>query len=254
MDRGQATAPDPLLGLPPPPWIVGHRGVAGEAVENTVDSLRLAVEQRADMVEIDLQLSADGELVVFHDWDLERLAGRSPVVETMRLEELRQVELRAATVHGPRRGRIPTAGEALAALPPELPVNLELKRRSADTERFAAALAELLSRRPRVLVSSFDWELLAAVRLLQPELPVAPLAKRGRRALVAAGERLAAYSLHCHRRMARRRLARAARRAGRPLLVFTVNRRRLARRLLARGVDGLFTDFPGRLRAELEAR
>ncbi len=243
-----AAAPE----LPPPPWIVGHRGAAGEALENTLESLRLAVEQRADMVEMDLQLAADGELVVFHDWELARLAGRGGVVEALRLDELRRVELVTTTAGGRRRGHIPTAAEALAELPAALPVNLELKRRRAEPERFADALAGLVADRPEVLVSSFDWELLAAVRRRLPEQPLAPLAKRGRRRLVAAGERLEAWSLHCHRRMAGRLLARSARRAGRPLLAFTVNRPSQARRLLERGVSGLFTDFPGRLRAALE--
>ena len=69
------------LGLEAPPWIVGHRGAAGEAPENTLPSFLLAAQQGADMIELDVQLAADGELVVVHDWDLERLAGVPLVVE-----------------------------------------------------------------------------------------------------------------------------------------------------------------------------
>lgn len=250
MPDGRSAAP----ALPPPPWIIGHRGAAGEALENTLESLALAVAQGADMVEMDLQLSGDGELVLFHDWELGRLAGRAGVVEELTAVELGTVELRVTIGGAPRRGRIATAAEGLDSLPPELPINLELKRRRAPRARFAEALAGLLEGRPQALVSSFDWELLAAVRARLPRQPLAPLGRRGRRELLAVGERLGAWSLHCHRRMAGRLLTRAARRAGRPVLSFTVNRPRLARRLLRRGVAGLFTDHPGRLRAALEAR
>ena len=79
----------PALPLPQPPWIVGHRGVRGSAPENTVASLREAVAQGADMVELDLQLSRDGELVVFHDRSIEAPGGG---VE--RISELTSAEIR----------------------------------------------------------------------------------------------------------------------------------------------------------------
>ena len=61
--------------LPPPPLVVAHRGASGERLENTVEACLLAVEAGAPMLEIDVQLAADDELVVFHDQDLARLGG-----------------------------------------------------------------------------------------------------------------------------------------------------------------------------------
>lgn len=62
------------MNLPPSPWIIGHRGASGESPENTLESFQLAVTQGACMIEMDLQLTADGHIVVVHDWTLERLA------------------------------------------------------------------------------------------------------------------------------------------------------------------------------------
>ncbi|MEE8138951.1 MAG: glycerophosphodiester phosphodiesterase family protein [Thermoanaerobaculia bacterium] len=244
----------PCLDLPPPPWIVGHRGAGGEAPENTLESLRLAAAQGADLVEVDLQLSKDGFLTAFHDWDLERLTGTTGVVEELTRGALRRIPLSRHPSGENCPTRIADLEEVLVSLPAKLPLNLELKRRRADPEAMVHALGQALADREQLLVSSFDWPLLAEVKRRLPHLPLAPLAKRGPRALLEAAEELGAFSVHCHRRLGRRPLIRRAEEAGRPTLVYTVNRAEEASRLLGRGAAGLFTDFPGRLRRELEAR
>lgn len=228
-----------LLTLPPP-WIVGHRGAAADAVENTLESLELAVAQGADMVELDVQLTADGQLVAFHDATLERLAGSTEIVESSPRARLQA-----------RLDSLVSLPEVLEALPVETPLNVELKCREADPERLVARLALDLDRRDRVLVSSFDWELLALVRCLLPEHELAPIGKRSADELLLAADELSAWSIHCHRRLAPEVVASGA--SGRPVLAYTVNDAGEARRLLKLGVSGLFTDAPGRLRAELEA-
>jgi len=226
------------------PWILGHRGAAADALENTLESFALARREEANGVELDVQLSRDGMLFVFHDWSLERLAGDHQEVELSTAVELGEVRLAG-------RERIPTFAEALESLPRDYPLNIELKRHNASRAALAAAIAEAVGDRAQLLISSFDWELLAAVRDLAPDLPLAPLADRDGPALLAAGEELSAWSLHCHRRLARRALLEGATRSGRPVLAYTVDDAAEARRLFARGVAGVFTNRPGALRREL---
>ncbi len=220
-----------------PPWIIGHRGVAGEALENSLPSLLRAVDQHADMIELDVQLTGDGELAVFHDWDLERLAGQTEVVEESSLERL--VELFDA---------ISTLDEVFEALPTEQPLNVELKRRHARPQAFAERLAVALSDRPRILLSSFDWRLLEAARAVLPDRPVAPLGNESGPDLLEAAARLDAWSVNCHHDLADHELIEGA---NRPVLVYTVNDHDQARALFDRGVAGVFTDIPGALRREL---
>jgi glycerophosphoryl diester phosphodiesterase len=242
------------LDLPSRPWIVGHRGAAGEAPENSLAGLRLAVDQGADMVELDLQLAADGRLVAFHDWNLLRLNGRDSVVERSPWSVLRELELEGSWEGVWHRWHLVTLPEILQALPQELPLNCELKRQAADREQYCLALTDALGERSQVLLSSFDWTLLHEVGRRLPGVPVAPLAKKGWRALLQAAEDLSAFSVHCERRLAGPRMMAQARQAGQPVLTYTVNRPSCARRLLRRGVSGLITDHPGRLRKQLEAR
>jgi glycerophosphoryl diester phosphodiesterase len=247
--------------LPPPPWVVAHRGASGERLENTIDACRLAVATGAPMLEVDVQLAADDELVVFHDADLLRLGGGDRrAVEAMTSRELAAVELalvrpdqeRADHSPGtPLRGRAPTLAELLAALPPAYPLDVEIKRFTASYSRLARGVAQTLAERPNVLVSSFDWQALAFVKTLLPHLRVAPIEGRRPEAALDAAQKLDAWSLHVHRRLASAELVAAARSAGRPLLVYTVNDGGEARALFALGVSGVFTDYPARLLREL---
>lgn len=243
--------------LPPPPWVVAHRGASGERLENTIESCRLAVDAGAPMLEIDVQLATDDQLVVFHDQDLTRLGGGDRrVVERMTTGELAAVELalvRDDSARGePLRGRAPSLVELLAALPSNFPIDVELKRFHASPSWLARGVAEALAERPNVLVSSFDWMALAYVRVVLPHMPVAPIGERRPEALLAAAAKLDAWSIHVHRRLASAELVAAARAVGRPLLVYTVNDAREARELFALGVSGVFSDYPARLLRELE--
>lgn len=242
------------LGLPAGAWIIGHRGAAGEAPENTLDSLRLAVEQGADMVELDLQLTADHRLVLAHDWDLERMAGRDLVVERATLDQLAAAEVSGRFRRPGDSRRIATLEQALDELSDATPLNLELKRRAAPIDALVAALAAAIIDHRRLVVSSFDWALLAAVRQALPTVPLAPIGGRSvdPGALLRAAEELDAWSVHCRHTVADDGMIAAAGDGGRPLLVYTVNEAGRAAELLARGVRGIFTDFPGRLRRELE--
>ncbi len=234
--------------------MIAHRGASAVRLENTIEACRLAVEVGAPMLEVDVQLATDDELVVFHDRDLVRLGGGDRrVVEQLQSRELAEADLTLVRGESGQtlRGRAPTLPELLAALPPDFPIDVEIKRFEASYSWLAAGVAQALAERPNVLVSSFDGQALAYVRTLLPEMQVAPISERGGERLLDAAEKLDAWSLHVHRRVASADLVAAARAAGRPLLVYTVNDVAEARELFALGVAGVFTDDPQRLLREL---
>ena len=225
--------------VPAPPWIIGHRGAAGEACENTLSSLRRGVQAGADMVELDVQLAADKVPVCFHDWDLDRLAGRSEIVEKEPSALLTEVTLSSDG------DRMPTLAAALEIVPEKALLNVELKRRAANPKGLATAVLEVLDNRSRVLVSSFDWELLEVVRQLAPDLPLAPIARYRPGDLISVGRKLQAFSLHCHHRLVTQHFVeRAAADGFERIFAYTVNETDQARRLLAEGISGFFTDLP----------
>src|SRR6185312_17377418 len=84
------------------PLVIAHRGASADAVENTIAAFRLAREQGADGVELDVMRCATGEVVVFHDDDLGRLGGYPGDVRALSFAELRAVELHGGTGGGER--------------------------------------------------------------------------------------------------------------------------------------------------------
>lgn len=239
---------DLLQLLGPQPWVVGHRGAAGSELENTMASIDSALAQEAAMIELDVQLTADEALVVFHDWDLRRLAGRGEIVERTELERLQAVEL--STTNGGKGNSIPTLDAALGSIPPDQPVNLEVKRRFHEARVVVERLKPHLASQRPVLVSSFDWNLLAEARRNWPDQPLAPLARYRAEALLAVAEEIGAFSVHAHRELAPELLG-TNQLSGRPLLAYTVNDPVEARSLVSQGAAGFFTDEPGRMRASL---
>jgi glycerophosphoryl diester phosphodiesterase len=231
------------LDLGPRPWIVGHRGAPVAAPENTIDSFLVAIEQRAVMIELDLQLTRDDRLVALHDWDLLRTSGSEIVAEDATAAEIQAVDI--GRYQG-RVGKAPTIEEIFEALPPDYPLNLELKCRHADHRRYAAVLQRAIAGRRSLLLSGFDWNLLRIVRALLPEVAIAPLSDQPLPALLAAARELRAASVHCHCEAMTKAFVDDAWRSGLPVLVYTVDDPAVAAAQYSMGVAGIFTNVPGR--------
>ena len=156
--------PDDLFGPGSPLRVIGHRGAAAFAPENTLPSFEHAVRVGADAVELDLHRSADGHLMVIHDPGLARTTDGTGQVEEMTLDELRPFNAgyHFTTDNGktfPFRGKrvgIPTLEEVLEALG-DLPVVAEIKSAAAGHE-LGAWLQRSRNRggRGRILVGGFE--------------------------------------------------------------------------------------------------
>ena len=99
--------------------VIAHRGASGYRPQNTLAAYELAVEQRADMIEIDLHRSRDGAIVIRHDEELQSLGGRGDIVEM----DLAEIE----TLDGGQGEKIPTLDEVLDQFGTKMPFNLALK-------------------------------------------------------------------------------------------------------------------------------
>lgn len=236
-----------------PPAVIGHRGAAGHAPENTLASFRAARALGASWVEFDVKLTRDGQPILMHDEALERTTdGRGPVAAA----DLADVErLDAGRWFGSEfQGEpVPTLGRALAALALlGLGANVEIKPcpgRERETGDVVARRlrAEWPRHLPAPLLSSFRDEALAAARDAAPEFPRAFLCGEipadWRRRL----EELGCTGLHCdHRRLDKARAEEVTAR-GFALRCYTVNDRRRADTLYRWGARSIFSDYPERI-------
>ncbi len=152
---------------------IAHRGLhGGGLIENTLGAAAAAVA--ADYgIEVDLQLSADGEVIVFHDDTLDRLTTGSGPLAARALAELKAVSFRASSE------RIPTLHELLAVVSGRTPLVLELKSEWNGDDRLAARVAaQLMSYAGPVAVMSFDPDQVVALIEHAPGLPRGIVAER----------------------------------------------------------------------------
>lgn len=237
------------------PLVIAHRGASAYAPENTMPAFELAIRQGADMLELDVQRSADGVLVVFHDETTERWDGRA-----RRAVDCDMAALQALDIGG---ARVATLAE-VCALARERGVRLNVELKGLG---IGADVARLL-REERVeeltLISSFAPEALAEIAAASPHLPRAYLMGtdtvrldvRFREAWpFGALRHVGASAWHpaCQLPLLSLIIPRV-RHAGYQVNVWTVNATAVMRRLIAINVDGIITDTPDVLRRLLDQR
>jgi glycerophosphoryl diester phosphodiesterase len=227
------------------PLVIAHRGASGYRPENTMSAFALAVEQRADMIETDLHRTRDGSIVVTHDEELAGLGGVGEIADAT-LSEVRALDAGGGE-------QVPTLDELLDGLGARIPFNLELKRSTRGSyeglEASALTAVEMRGLLPGTLFSSFYDPVLARLRALAPAARLGLLvSRRYPRDIVARARALAAEAIHPEAPLVDRALVEEAHAAGLRVFVFTVDAEEEMRRLLALGVDGLFTNVPDRMR------
>ena len=216
--------------------ILAHRGASDGRLENTLPAFAHAIERGADGVELDVQLSRDGEVVVFHDDDLVRLAGRHARIEHVDWYDLERVVL-------VRGAKIPRFSDVLAMWPTDRWLNVELKAGGAQVAR---ETVRLLAGRPRVILSSFDPRMLLAARaagsgyehalLLAAESP--PFLH------VHGAQAFGCTAVHLDHRLCTASTIHRYREQGLQVGVWTVNDVQRKQTVAGWGVDRIITDSP----------
>jgi glycerophosphoryl diester phosphodiesterase len=228
------------------PQVIAHRGASGTCPENTLAAFRRAAAMGAHMIELDVQLTGDGEVVVLHDDTLDRTTDGCGVVRIRTFAELRRLD--AGAWFAPAFGgeRIPSLAEALAAT--TLPYNVELKAGcSADLEARTLAVVREAGALGRVIFSSFDPACLARMRSLTADAELAVLwTRRAVAPAIALAQRVRARGLHLRKTAVSPATLAAAGAAGLPVRVWTVNEQRDFAALARLGAAAVFTDYPDR--------
>jgi len=274
--------------LSPVPQIWGHRGAMDFAPQNTIASFLLAQDQGADGVELDVQLTKDKVLVVFHDAQVDALTDGKGPISSLTWDQVKRLD--AGSHFGPmwKDTRIPTLEEVLASLSPRTTVNIELKTalseeawyerwltmvrgpRSLTASKKAMAraeggpLAEAVARLigqsapEQFVISSFDPFALEAFLEWMPRIPASasiplgflhsPTVPWDTPAAVAA---LPYRAWHPHHTQVNAQAVAQAHAAGRRVNVWTVNDGVRAQQLARDGVDALITNRPAEIRGAL---
>jgi glycerophosphoryl diester phosphodiesterase len=232
--------------------VIAHRGASLAAPQNTQAAFRLAIEQGTDFVELDVQESADGEVLVVHDSDLMNVAGIPLEIWDTPAATIRSVDIGSHA--GPRYSgeRVLTLAEALALCKGSVGVVIELKSygHNQRLEDKVVAIVEAAGMGNECLYMSLDHQMVWKMKHLRPSWRVGVLAAK------ALGDirKLDVDFLAVEARMATPRFVRRAHRAGQDVYVWTVNDPAWMLNAMSRGVDGLITDRPDLARQVIARR
>jgi glycerophosphoryl diester phosphodiesterase len=224
---------------------IAHRGASGSFPENTLSAFRAAIEAGADMCELDVQQTRDGAIVVIHDDSIDRTTDGAGKVSRFTLAELKRFNAAAKSIRGGLE-TIPTLDEVFEVTSGRCGLNVEIKAKGVE-----AMVAEIIERHNAIdttIVSNFDWDSLARIHEIDPAIKFGLLSEEEPQRLIDTAIRMKAASINPRYDLATAELCAAAHRSGLKVIVWTVDAPDAMHILLERGVDGIITNHPERMR------
>jgi glycerophosphoryl diester phosphodiesterase len=235
------------------PHVIGHRGAALSAPENTLAGFCIAAARDVACVEFDVRLTADGRCVLLHDDTLDRTTSGSGPAAERSFEEIRGLDAGAWFGEDFVGQRVPSLEETIDLLAElKLGAVIELKPHAGGEAATGHAAATVIVERwpshlEPPLISSFKAAALAAARATAPELPRALLVGAVPRDWRRQLETLDCVALHADQRRLDRETVESVRGADIPLFAYTVNLAKRAGELFSWGVNAVFSDCPERI-------
>ncbi len=232
--------------------IMAHRGSSRAAPENTLAAIRQAIEDGADWVEIDVQETADGEVVVFHDSDFMRLGQTDLKIWDATVDDLRTLDIGSWFAPEFHAERVPTLADVLQMCRGKIGVNIELKYygHQDQLESRVASIVESHDMVEHVVFMSLDMDGVRRMKATRPAWTVGLLMS----VLAGGVKHVPADFVAVNARFAGRSLVRSAHQSGKKVYVWTVNDAPTISMMISRGVDGILTDKPALARAVVTQR
>lgn len=219
---------------------IGHRGAKTYVAENTIASIEKALELGVDAIEIDVHKCASGELVVFHDFTLDRMTNGSGEVAKRSLKQLKELKVND-------QYEIPTLEEVLKTIDKKCILNIELKGR--DTALATCKIVEDFIKTKHwnleyFLISSFQHQELEDVYRFSKQLRLGVLTKANMLEAIEFANIINAFAIHPNVALVTKDNVSLAQNKGYKVLTWTVNDQPTIERMKTYGVDGIISDNP----------
>lgn len=219
---------------------IGHRGAKAHVAENTIASIKKALELGVDAIEIDVHKCASGELVVFHDFTLDRMTNGSGEVAMHTLKELKLLKVN-------NQYEIPTLEEVLNTIDKKCILNIELKGR--ETASATCSIIETYIKTnhwnlEHFIISSFQHQELQTAYKYNSQLRLGVLTKANVSEAIEFAETISAYAIHPNVALLTKDNVKLAQDKGYKVLTWTVNDKSTIERMKFYDVDGIISDNP----------
>jgi glycerophosphoryl diester phosphodiesterase len=244
------------------PIVVAHRGSSGTAPENTLTAFRLACEDGADAIELDVHLSGDGQVVVIHDGNLDRTTDGTGPVRKYTLQQLEKYNAASAWNRLFRFETIPTLEEVFTIFGCTIGINVEIKGERTEAARHeilrkCVALVHKYKLYDNVLISSFSSKAVKEIGLLDPRILRGLLYNplyHAFRSPAAYAKSLGIQYLIMSRMKLHKKTVTVVHAKNMLIGEFTVNTERQAKRSLRYGIDAIITNYPSEILSCLRRR
>jgi glycerophosphoryl diester phosphodiesterase len=243
----------PMIFQKPSTMIIAHRGASHDAPENTLASVNLAWERKADAVEVDVHLSKDNRIMVIHDEDTKRTSGDKIVIRESRSSDLRSLD--ASNGMDQFRGeKIPFLEEVMATVPDGKVVFIEVKTDTVIIPYLVKLLATSLDK-SRLVVISFDFDVCAMMKKEIPTIPVFwlhyTLSDSYKTKWISRAVDAGLDGLNFRHKGISQDYVEAVHRSGMKMFAWTVDDPEDAARLIEIGIDGITSNRPAWLKEQL---
>lgn len=241
--------------------VIAHRGASYYAPENTHSAFKLAVEMKAEMIELDLLLSKDGVPVIIHDEELFRTTGVNGKVSEYTVTELKNLNTGSWFSDDYDAEPFPTLEEVLSYTKGKIALNIEIKHESVtDTAEGgvvdkALMLVRKAGMEEQVIFSSFDYRVMQHLNKLAPNIPKAILyepTQSGELTPSQLTKKYAAHAFNCNYKQLRKEWIEDLNKNNIPFFVYTVNDEETMKIMISKGVAGIFSDKPDVLNQVVE--
>ncbi len=216
---------------------IGHRGASGYEPENTLIAFEKAIELNVDGIELDVHLSSDGELIVIHDETIDRTTNGKGFVNKLTVLELKK--------YG-----IPTLIEVLDLVNQKCFINIELK--GIETAKPVNDLINhyISDKKWKIndfLISSFDWNMLEKIQLLNPKIRIGVLTEESIEEALAFAKKINAFSIHPDYIFLSKENVALMQENGFEVFPWTVNSTEAIKQMKSFNVNGIISNFPDRI-------
>ena len=226
------------------PLIIGHRGAMGHVTENTIPSIKKAVELGVDGIEIDVFKCKSGEIIVFHDKKLDRLTNSSGYIEDLSYDSINKIKVMGEY-------RIPKLIEVMDILPNEIFLNIELKGEKTAkkvNEIITEFINKTQSKLDRFIISSFNWSELEKFRSFNSKIPIAILTDNNPLNAIPVAKKLNAFAINPSYKLLNKNVVNQIKQEGLKIFPYTVNSINDINKMKNLGVDAIITNYPERIK------
>ncbi|MFE0302717.1 MULTISPECIES: glycerophosphodiester phosphodiesterase [Bacillus] len=230
-------------------YIIAHRGSSSAAPENTIAAFDVAVEQGADYIELDVQMTMDQHVVVIHDDTVDRTTNGNGLVKSYTLDQLKKLDAGSWFEQQYTNERIPTLQEILERYSQRIGILIEIKhpKRQIGIEKAVARIINRFSYSRHIIIQSFDVHALQRIKAFAPSLRTALIIKPD--AFKLTKRKLTTYSsfangLNMKKTMINRWWIDRIHSFGMEVFIWTVKDQKTADRIKKYPIDGVVTDNP----------